>query len=358
VIKRVIVLVGVVIACGLAPAAAEAQSPDVSVRCNSSSQCEGVWFRGPVFLDWTVRNATAWTQDCVDDTISDDTPGLSKLCTAWNGTQELRVPLTIKIDKTPPVVSVAADRAPDHAGWYTQPVTFSLSATDQTSGVAGCDPLGYAGPDVADATVTGICRDRAGNVGSHGYKLSYDATPPDVGAATTATGDRVVRLAWPAGPRASVTRTPGIDGRAGSVVYEGRGSGFTDRKVRNRRRYRYVLTLTDQAGNTATRELAVRPQRALITPARRATVSGPPLLTWTPVRNARYYNVQLFRDGRKILSKWPKQARLQLKAKWRYRGQRYRLKPGVYKWYVWPGKGPREARKYGRRIGRRSFTVV
>jgi hypothetical protein len=357
VIRRALVALGVVIACAWAPAAAEAQSPDVSVTCNSSARCEGVWFRVPVVLDWTVRNATAWTQDCVDDTISVDTPGLSKVCTAWNGPQKLEVPLTIKIDKTPPAVSVASDRPPDHAGWYTHPVTFSLGATDQTSGVAGCDPLGYAGPDVADATVMGTCRDNAGNVGSKGYKLSYDATAPDPSGATVATGDRRVRLNWPAGSTASLTRSPG-DGATTKVLYEGGGTGFTDRRVRNGKRYRYVLTLTDAAGNAASRELGATPGKHLIAPGRRATVSGPPLLTWTPARNARYYNVQLFRDGRKILSAWPKQARLQLKEKWRFRGRRYRLKPGLYKWYVWPGEGRRAARKYGDRIGRRSFTVV
>jgi hypothetical protein len=96
----------------------------------------------------------------------------------------------------------------------------------------------------------------------------------------------------------------------------------------------------------------------LIAPGRRATVAGPPLLTWTPVRSARYYNVQLFRNGHKILSEWPRRARLQLKKKWRFHGKRYRLKPAEYRWYVWPGEGAREANRYGRRIGRRSFTVM
>jgi hypothetical protein len=202
------------------------------------------------------------------------------------------------------------------------------------------------------------CRDRAGNASSRAFPLSYDATPPDPNGATVETGDRRVRLRWPVGSTATVYRTPGRGGAASDVLYDGKGSGFTDRRVRNGKRYRYVLTLTDAAGNAASRELDATPGKHLIAPAKRATVSGPPLLTWTPARNARYYNVQLFRDGRKILSAWPKQARLQLKEKWRFRGRRYRLKPGLYKWYVWPGEGRRAARKYGDRIGRRSFTVV
>jgi hypothetical protein len=167
----------------------------------------------------------------------------------------------------------------------------------------------------------------------------------------------VVRLSWPAGPNATVTRTPG-NGGSSAVVYEGAGSAFTDREVRNGRRYRYVLTLSDEAGNSASRELSAVPDQRLLTPGRRATVAGPPLLTWTPVRHARYYNVQIFRKGRKVLSAWPRRAALQMKFHWRFRGKRRRLRPGVYRWYVWPGKGPRAANRYGKRIGRRSFTFA
>lgn len=155
-----------------------------------------------------------------------------------------------------------------------------------------------------------------------------------------------------------MTRTPGTGGATSSVLYEGAGTGFIDREVRNGSRYSYVLTLTDQAGNAASRELSAVPNRRLLTPERRAAVPGPPLLTWTPVRGARYYNVQLFRNGRKILSAWPTRASLQLKPTWRFHGMRYRLKPARYRWYVWPGEGRRAAHRYGDRIGGRSFTVM
>ena len=81
-----------------------------------------------------------------------------------------------------------------------------------------------------------------------------------------------------------------------------------------------------------------------------------PLLRWTPVPGASYYNLQLFRRG-KILTAWPSKPRYRLKLQWRYRGKRYRLGPGEYRWIVWPGFGPRSKADYGRRIGRRSFVV-
>jgi hypothetical protein len=167
----------------------------------------------------------------------------------------------------------------------------------------------------------------------------------------------VVRLSWPAGATASLVRMPGSGGAASAVVYAGPGSGFIDRDVRNDRRYHYVLTLTDAAGNAASRELAATPDRALLAPARRAAVTAPPLLRWTPVRGARYYNVQLLRGGRKILSAWPRRAELQLKPSWRFRGKRYRLKPGRYRWFVWPGFGRRAEKRFGALLGSSSFVV-
>jgi hypothetical protein len=82
------------------------------------------------------------------------------------------------------------------------------------------------------------------------------------------------------------------------------------------------------------------------------------MLAWKPVRRASYYNVQLYRGARKILTRWPRVARLGLKSTWGYQGHRVRLRPGLYEWYVWPGYGRLSARKYGKRLGHSSFRVV
>ena len=69
--------------------------------------------------------------------------------------------------------------------------------------------------------------------------------------------------------------------------------------------------------------------------------------------NARYYNVQLFRGKTKILSAWPIKPTLTLQTHWTYAKAKYRLAPGVYHWYVWPGFGPRPDAKYGAMLGTR-----
>jgi hypothetical protein len=82
------------------------------------------------------------------------------------------------------------------------------------------------------------------------------------------------------------------------------------------------------------------------------------VLRWSAVAKATYYNVQLFREGRKILTLWPTKPTLQVPSSWRFTGTTFRLTPGVYRWYVWPGFGPRSANRYGKLLGTRSFVVV
>jgi hypothetical protein len=94
----------------------------------------------------------------------------------------------------------------------------------------------------------------------------------------------------------------------------------------------------------------------LISPGDGARLSAPPLLTWTSVRRATYYNVQLFR-GRKLMSTWPEATSLQLKRRWQFDDHHYRLRPGRYKWFVWPGYGERSAGRYGRAVGSGTFVV-
>jgi hypothetical protein len=95
----------------------------------------------------------------------------------------------------------------------------------------------------------------------------------------------------------------------------------------------------------------------LLSPGAGSSLSRPPLLRWRRVARASYYNIQLFRNGRKILSAWPTKPQYQLRSRWRYRGQRDRLVHGSYRWLLWAGYGHRSAHHYGRLLGRRTFVV-
>jgi hypothetical protein len=274
-----------------------------------------------------------------------------------------------RYDATGPRVAAAvAGRAPDHAGWFTAPVTFNFIGADAMSGLSACAPARYAGPDGASANVVGWCRDYAGNRSRRSFGLLFDATPPRVSGLRAIARDRRVVVRWRRIRDAAsieVRRVPGVGLEPTSLVFSGRASRFVDHNVRNGVAYRYEVRPADAAGNTGSAAVTATPKRRRTAPRLRLPsanalirASTPPLLRWTSVRRARYYNVQLYRKGRKVLSAWPQRPRYQVERRWRYAGEQQRLSQGRYVWYVWPGYGDRSQANYGGMVGRRAFVVV
>jgi hypothetical protein len=337
--------------------------PSVTFKCSPAPlDCSG-WYRSNVSIDWTVIPDDAQDVGCVDATYVTDTAGTNEFCRANDGT-EITVQLKIRVDKTPPVVTGAQPvRGADFNGWYNHPVPVAFSGNDLTSGIASCTTPTYGGPDGATGVVLGTCMDRAGNMSSpFAFGMSYDATAPPITGLRAVAGDRRVDITWGApGDVAAleVVRTPGRGKQSSSVVFQGPGRKFEDTAVKNGERYVYAVRVRDAAGNWDDGTVAAVPRPHLVSPARLMSLrrGEPPVLKWTPVRRATYYNVQLFRDGRKILSAWPEQARYQLKRRWTYRGKRRRLAPGKYRWLVFPGYGPRSKSNYGERLGPTSFRI-
>ena len=167
-----------------------------------------------------------------------------------------------------------------------------------------------------------------------------------------------VAVTWTLPGDADLDRVEVARAAAGAVkriVYSGVGTAFVDRTVRPGRTYTYTVTSVDAAGN---RSGGIA--RKVTTPmlmASAARVASPPVLRWAPVSNATYYNVQVWRNGKKILSAWPGSPRYAVSARWTFRGVRYRLTPGTYRWYVWPGLGSRNAARYGKLLGSSTFVV-
>jgi hypothetical protein len=122
-------------------------------------------------------------------------------------------------------------------------------------------------------------------------------------------------------------------------------------------RYRYELIASDAAGNVAGTAVTADARPALYLPAAGAVVRRPPLLAWEPFKGARYYNVQLHRNGVKVLSVWPTKPRLRLAKSWRYLGRKQALRPGLYRWFVWPALGTRAQPRFGRVLGSSTFRV-
>jgi hypothetical protein len=158
-----------------------------------------------------------------------------------------------------------------------------------------------------------------------------------------------------------------------TVVYRGDETTYTDRTVKKGVEYRYLIAAVDAAGNqSAGVVLTVTPRAVyLARPIDGDTIGRVPVdFRWAPVRNASYYNLQLYREtGRgaqagaqatkatKVLSAWPQKAHFKLQRSWKYKGKRYKLAAGSYHWYVWPGFGPRAEASYGNLLGQSGFVV-
>ncbi len=342
----------------------DATAPSVAAAAARQPDANG-WYNHPVGIAFSGSDSTSGVAGCTSATYSGpDTASasVSGTCRDEAGNTGSATGV-IQYDATPPQLTGATpSRPPDANGWYNHPATFAFAGTDATSGIDTCSAVEYKGPDSAKASVKGTCRDKAGNAaGELTVPLKYDATAPIIQRVEATPGDRKVVLRWTATGGVAlvlVERTIVRRGAKPAVVYRGHGKAFVDKRVRNGAKYRYRIVAVDEAGNSTGRAAVVTPQAPLASPPDGARVRPPVLLRWQAVKRAAYYNVQLRVDGVKILSLWPASPRLLLPRHWVFQSVAHDLRPGRYRWDVWPGFGPRSAARYGKRIGTSTFVVT
>jgi hypothetical protein len=319
------------------------------------------WYTSNVTVRWTFVPPPIATEGCDIRTLSADTVGTKLSCSATLDLSTwFTVAPTFKIDKTVPAVTMQLERQADANGWYNRPLSVSFTGTDATSGIGICTSGRYAGPDNPAAILSGSCSDLAGNVAPSSFAFKYDSTGPTLSSISVTHGNRSVRIGWRKSDdtqAVEVLRAPGRNGQGESAVYRGTANGFRDTGLIVGRRYAYRIVGVDQAANRVEHKVSLIATGPLLSPAPAATVTRPPTLVWTPVKRATYYNVQIIR-GRRVLSAWPERPSFRLRRTWLYKGRRYRLRPGTYRWYVWPGFGRISEARYTRRpLGSSTFVV-
>jgi hypothetical protein len=360
----------------------DSSPPAVSLSPDRGPDNDG-WYNRPVSVSVDGGDATSGIASCSGGgTYSGPDSGETSVggsCTDNAGNRG-GSQFGLKYDATPPSVQAKADRAPNSRGWYNRELTVSFDGSDVTSGLHSCAPaVTYRGPDAPKTAVSGTCMDKAANTSPPtAYELRFDTRPPVLGRVKAEITPRGIVLKWQASKdtfAVAVVRRPGLNGAKPSTVFTGKAPAFTDRRLTKGVKYRYTVTAYDEAENAAVKGLAVksdlsvrgpaatRPKPAatgpaLTRPVRDARLRTPPLLDWTAVPKATYYNVQLYLDGRKILTVWPTDTSFQLRGSWSFQGRDYRLTPGRYRWYVWPGFGARSSSRYGKLVGTRTFVVV
>ena len=340
-------LITLAAAAGVMCAGAPAASADDSVTpmCNGQP-CTGGWYTSPVTVTWLVSPPPDHTIDCAGvQPTSHDLVATTSCEAVWPSDDIKRV-YTVHVELSSPSATGTLTRPPDSNGWYNHPVTASF-AGNAFSGIASCtSPTTYAGPAGSNVTLNGSCTDNAGKTANTSVSFNYDGTPPTVdGAVASRRPDAGGRYTHPV--TFTFTGTDAASGIAGcdTVTYRGPSDG------------KIVGGCHDRAGNYATLAVPVRYRQA--TPRASITrVRASILLRWKATPGASYYNVQIFRAGKKVLSAWPSRASLWLRRSWTFSGRRFALSPGRYRWYVWPGYGSRAAAHYGRSIVASAFKVT
>jgi hypothetical protein len=184
--------------------------------------------------------------------------------------------------------------------------------------------------------------------------------PPPVAAVTNFTARvdaNIVRLSWTAsdGNRNALVAVVRRFGRKptgptdGTVVYRGRAQRAVDVPVARRRVWYAAFVVGGRSAPTRAVYTSIRRfYPTLLTPYEDARVGRSVRFAWRRVKGAAYYNVQIW-DGRlrrRVAVRWPTT-----------RTVRLRLRPGTYRWYVYPGYGPLRQARYGALHGQGTFTV-
>jgi hypothetical protein len=188
--------------------------------------------------------------------------------------------------------------------------------------------------------------------------------PPAPGFVRVRAGDQRLSLTWTVARVADIRGTRVVRSRVRRpntlVLRLLARSRLSDGGLRNGALYRYVLRTVDRAGNLSLAKVVYgRPRDPLLAPRDGAVVTRPPLLRWLARPHATYYNLQLYRvrpgADLKMLSTWPIRPSYQVRQRWRFGGLRI-LRPGMYRWYVWPGFGSFAEERFGRLMGTSVFT--
>jgi hypothetical protein len=140
-----------------------------------------------------------------------------------------------------------------------------------------------------------------------------------------------------------------LDGR---VIYRGLANSFV-LAVRAGQGGHLALFAVDHSGNVSAPAHARVSLAALIPmrPLSGSSVHAAPVLSWEPRKGAAYYNLQVFRAGRRVLLAWPAGASYRLPVEI--------LQPGTYVWFVWPAlERTRSAPRFADLIGRATFVYA
>jgi hypothetical protein len=220
--------------------------------------------------------------------------------------------------------------------------------------IANLAPLGPAAPlgsTAAKAAAAGAALDQV----APRAPTKFKAVLP---RAKRRTGIVPVRLRWVNPAAADLDRVVAVLNKLrsprapadGRVIYQGRGASAL-LPLRVGQRAHVALFAFDHSGNVspAARLPVTLASMVPLRPVTGSVLRVAPRLSWKAHKGTAYYNLQLFRNGKRVLVAWPSRTS--------FRPVRT-LEAGTYVWYVWPAVRHKGASPtFGALIGRATFVV-
>ena len=145
------------------------------------------WINSDVFVTFDCSDSLSGIDNCSDlQTITSE--GINQIITG-NATDRAgntaTTEVTLKIDKTPPVIGASTPTSPSAAGWFDDDVTVEFSCSDTLSGVDVCPATNLFDTEGANQEIAVSATDLAGNRSSILFSVNIDKTAPEIRASTS-----------------------------------------------------------------------------------------------------------------------------------------------------------------------------
>jgi uncharacterized delta-60 repeat protein len=153
------------------------------------------WYTSNVSVSWNMtdaESAISSSSGCENSTVSSDTAGVTFTCSATSAGGTATNSVTIKLDKTSPVISSTQTPSPNPAGWNKTPVKVDFTCSDALSGIETCPASVTVSAEGKDLPVSGTATDKAGNSAPAIRTLNIDLTPPSIAIGVPAGGTYLI----------------------------------------------------------------------------------------------------------------------------------------------------------------------
>lgn len=157
---------------------------DITINLTAEDDEDG---SGIKEIHYTLSGATEEEQTVPVDTVSltisnEGTTTLTYYSVDNTNNQEEEKSATLKLDKTPPMITASASPEPNSYGWNNTDVTVTFDASDELSGVESVTKPVIVTTEGAEQNVNGEATDLAGNTATASVMVSIDKTPPTITA--------------------------------------------------------------------------------------------------------------------------------------------------------------------------------